>query len=102
MEEYSISPNDEKFQLPTSKNYVKEFERLKELCAAQRALGREIVVVMGLGFVGAVMAAVIADAKEWKWQCRQICHWHAATQYTQFLENPSAKPRNTAGKFGRS
>ena len=63
MEEYSISPNDEKFQLPTSKDYIKEFERLKEVCAAQRALGREIVVVMGLGFVGAVMAAVIADAK---------------------------------------
>ena len=28
MEEYSISPNDEKFQLPTSKDYIKEFERL--------------------------------------------------------------------------
>jgi len=25
-------------------------------------MGREIVVVMGLGFVGAVMAAVVADA----------------------------------------
>ena len=42
----------------------KEFERLKKAVAEQRALGREIVLVMGLGFVGAVMAAVIADAQD--------------------------------------
>ena len=30
--------------------------------AEQRAAGREIVVVMGVGFVGAVMAAVVADS----------------------------------------
>jgi hypothetical protein len=31
-----------------------EFERLKKLVNEQKAMGREIVVVMGLGFVGAV------------------------------------------------
>ena len=64
MEGYSISPNGEKFQLPSSEEYLKESERLKEVVALQRDLGREIVVVMGLGFVGAVMAAIIADAKD--------------------------------------
>jgi len=64
MAEYSISPNGEKFQLPSSHDCLKELERLKEVVASQRDLGREIVVVMGLGFVGAVMAAVVADAKD--------------------------------------
>jgi UDP-N-acetyl-D-glucosamine dehydrogenase len=64
MTEYSISPSGEKFKLPVEKEYSKEFERLKKLAAKQRSSGREIVVVMGLGFVGAVMAAVVADAKD--------------------------------------
>jgi UDP-N-acetyl-D-glucosamine dehydrogenase len=59
--EYSFSPNGEKFQLPTLEDYSKEFEQLQKVVDEQRNLGREIVVVMGLGFVGAVMAAVVAD-----------------------------------------
>src|SRR4030042_328383 len=66
MSEYSISPTGEKFRLPSQEDYIKEFERLNEIVQKQRALGREIVVVMGLGFVGAVMAAVVADAKDKK------------------------------------
>jgi len=61
--EYSLSPQGEKFPLPARGDYGKEFERLKALVSQQRSLGREIVVVMGLGFVGAVMAAVIADTE---------------------------------------
>jgi len=37
---------------------------LKRMATRQRAQGREIVVVVGLGFVGAVMAGVVADAKD--------------------------------------
>jgi UDP-N-acetyl-D-glucosamine dehydrogenase len=59
--EYSISPDGEEFQLPDSEAYQEEFERLKDLVEKQRVLGREIVVVMGVGFVGSVMAAVVAD-----------------------------------------
>lgn len=62
----SISPSGEVFQLPTPSDYKKEFARLRKLADAQRAQGREIVVVVGLGFVGAVMAAVVADAKDAK------------------------------------
>lgn len=61
MAEYSLSPTGEKFKLPEAEDYQKEFLRLQELVKEQRAMGREIVVVMGLGFVGAVMAAVVAD-----------------------------------------
>ena len=66
MSEYSISPAGEKFPLPGPEDYPKEFERLKEVVSSERALGREIVLIMGLGFVGAVMAAVVADAKDKK------------------------------------
>ena len=59
--DYSISPDGEKFKLPDEEDYREEFERLKGLVDQQRQEGREIVVVQGLGFVGAVMAAVVAD-----------------------------------------
>jgi nucleotide sugar dehydrogenase len=62
--EYSISPEGEKFPLPTREEAAKEFARLEALAAAERAKGREIVVVVGVGFVGAVMAAVIADSTD--------------------------------------
>lgn len=57
----SQAPNGELFPLPSESDYVSEFERLQVIVHEQRALGREIVVVMGLGFVGAVMAGVVAD-----------------------------------------
>jgi len=60
----SISPQGERFPLPSASDYRAEFQRLKRLAVRHRAEGREIVVVVGLGFVGAVMAAVVADAKD--------------------------------------
>ncbi|MEW5806961.1 MAG: nucleotide sugar dehydrogenase [Acidobacteriota bacterium] len=63
---YSISPSGEKFALPSPGDYEKEFTRLKEIVRKQRALGREIVIVMGVGFVGAVMAAIVADSVDKK------------------------------------
>ncbi len=64
--EYSISPEGKKYPLPGKNDYQAEFTRLKKLAAAQRKKGNEIVVVMGLGFVGAVMAAVVADSTDRK------------------------------------
>jgi len=61
---YSISPDGEKFQLPAADDYAKEFDRLKRIVRDQRNQLREIVVVMGVGFVGAVMAAVVADTED--------------------------------------
>lgn len=62
--EYSLGPDGEKFRLPEHDDYSREFDHLKKIVDKQRALGREIVVVMGLGFVGAVMAAVVADTED--------------------------------------
>jgi UDP-N-acetyl-D-glucosamine dehydrogenase len=58
---YSISPCGDKFALPEPEDYAIEFDRLKNRIEKERADGREIVVVMGVGFVGAVMAAIVAD-----------------------------------------
>ena len=63
---YSISPEGEKFKLPEEKEYEQEFLRIKKLSEEKRSEGYEIVVVMGLGFVGAVMAAIVADTVDKK------------------------------------
>jgi len=60
----SMAPNGEVFALPSEDDYAREFERLRKTVDEQRATGREIVVVMGVGFVGAVMAGVVADATD--------------------------------------
>jgi UDP-N-acetyl-D-glucosamine dehydrogenase len=66
MVEYSISPTGEKFEIPAQSQYGEEFKRIHELVEKARAEGKEIVVVMGVGFVGAVMAAIIADTVDKK------------------------------------
>ncbi len=61
---YSVSPNGESFEIPGSEDFAKEYERLEGLVKQARNEGKEIVVVMGVGFVGAVMAAIVADTKD--------------------------------------
>jgi len=61
MTEYSLSPSGEKVPLPGENDYAAEYERLERLAAQARSEGKEVVVVMGLGFVGAVMSAIVAD-----------------------------------------
>jgi nucleotide sugar dehydrogenase len=61
MSECSVSPTGEKSPLPKPQEYAEEFQRIEALARAARDEGQEIVVVMGVGFVGAVMAAIIAD-----------------------------------------
>ena len=58
----SICPSGEKFPLPGQNDYAREFRHLQNLVKEQRLKNREIVVVLGVGFVGSVMAAVIADS----------------------------------------
>ncbi len=59
---YSTCPAGEVFPIPKQSDHQAEFARISEIVAEQRSLGREIVVVMGVGFVGAVMAGVVADS----------------------------------------
>jgi UDP-N-acetyl-D-glucosamine dehydrogenase len=62
----SQSPNGEAFTLPEPEDYAQEFRRIEKLVAKHRREKREVVVVMGVGFVGAVMAGVVADSVDKK------------------------------------
>ena len=63
---YSVAPSGETFPLPGEEEYAAEMVRLRKLASAARKDGREVVVVMGIGFVGAVMAAIVADTVDRK------------------------------------
>ncbi len=64
--QYSTNPKGDKFPLPRLEDYAAEFQRVKRLVDRARREKKEIVVVMGVGFVGAVMAAIIADTVDRK------------------------------------
>lgn len=62
--EIAVSPQGESFPIPRKDEYDAEYFRLEKLANEAKAAGKEIVVVMGLGFVGVVMAAIVADTKD--------------------------------------
>ena len=64
MAEYSVNPDGEQVRLPEPTEYAAELERLQALADQARSEGKEVVVVMGVGFVGAVMAAIVADTTD--------------------------------------
>ncbi len=64
MADYSASPAGERFPIPTRDEYAAELKRVSALAESARGEGKEIVVVMGVGFVGAVMAAIVADTAD--------------------------------------
>jgi UDP-N-acetyl-D-glucosamine dehydrogenase len=66
MDDYSVSPAGERFAIPGEDQNAAEFKRIESLVEAARKEDKEIVVVMGVGFVGAVMAAIIADSVDKK------------------------------------
>jgi len=80
--EYSLSPDGEKFSLPAKEDYKAELRRLKDLVKKQKNLSREIVVVMGVGFVGVAMAAVIADTEDKK---------NRPTKFVMGMQRPSTR-----------
>ena len=61
---YTVSPQGESFPIPLKEEYPAEYKRVEQLAKEAKAQGKEIVVVMGLGFVGIVMAAIVADTKD--------------------------------------
>lgn len=62
----SICPSGNIYPLPQEEDYRRELKKIRAVVKKQRDMGREIVVVMGVGFVGAVMAGVIADSVDRK------------------------------------
>ncbi len=64
----STSPDGTVYPLPPENEYPAELERIKLLVQEARDRNQEIVVVMGVGFVGVVMAAIVADTTDEKGQ----------------------------------
>ncbi|NOZ64055.1 MAG: nucleotide sugar dehydrogenase [Caldiserica bacterium] len=60
----SYSPDGVFYPFPTKEESQKEAEVLENITVEEKRKGREIVAVQGLGFVGCIMAAVIADAED--------------------------------------
>jgi len=84
----SIAPDGKKYPLPTEQENEKEREILKQITAEQRKLGRKIVAVQGLGFVGCVMATVVADATDKDGNPYYFVHGHQRASKRSFWKVP--------------
>jgi nucleotide sugar dehydrogenase len=69
---FSVSPLGDKYPLPEHDEYAGEYQRIEKLVIQARNEVKEIVVVMGVGFVGAVMAAIVADTKDADGRCSKF------------------------------
>ena len=102
MAQYSDSPSGEKFLLPQKEAYAAEYARIEGLVKQARSEGKEIVVVMGVGFVGAVMAAIIADTVDKKTgKPGKFVIGCQRPSTAQLLEDTDAQPGRVAGKGRR-
>jgi UDP-N-acetyl-D-glucosamine dehydrogenase len=63
-EQFSVSPDGTRYPLPKKEEYKQELIRIEKLVKQARKNVQEVVVVMGVGFVGAVMAAIVADTTD--------------------------------------
>lgn len=72
----SVAPDGREFKFPTQKTSEQELKKLISLTEEQKKKGRKIVVVQGMGFVGSVMAAVVADAEDEEGKSPYFVHGH--------------------------
>ncbi len=84
----SIAPDGKEYPLPTAEDSEKEKAILKQITEEQRKLGRKIVAVQGLGFVGCVMATVVADAVDANGKPIYYVHGQQRTSKRSFWKVP--------------
>lgn len=63
-EKLSIAPDGTTYPIPDADALAQSWTKLAGRAAEQQNLGRKIVAVQGLGFVGAAVAAVVAGARD--------------------------------------
>ncbi len=63
MLKYSISPDKIRYKIPKEIDKINEILKIKNRCKIERNKGKKIVLIQGLGFVGAIMAAIVADCE---------------------------------------
>ena len=84
----SVAPDGREFRFPTTEQDREEIQNLKTISEKQRKLGRKIVVVQGMGFVGSVMAAVVADAEDKAGNSYYFVHGHDLVSRRSYWKIP--------------
>jgi len=95
MPNFSLAPDGTEYYLPDPEENVVEKEEVLRITEAQRKLGRKIVTVQGMGFVGCVMAIVVADAEDKNGNPYYFVHGHQRPSKRSFWKVPvinSGKP----------
>jgi nucleotide sugar dehydrogenase len=88
MQKVSIAPNGEEFVIPNDNENTVEKQVIQEITEKEIAKGRKIVAVQGLGFVGCVMATVVADAIDKKGNPYYFVHGHQRASIRSFWKIP--------------
>ncbi len=76
MKKISVAPDGIEHILPSEEETKKENVILDKITEENKKKGRKIVVVQGMGFVGCVMAAVVADATDKNGNPYYFVHGH--------------------------
>ena len=76
MQKISVAPDGKEYKLPTEEETLQENVILEKITEENRKKGRKIVTVQGMGFVGCVMAAVVADATDENGEPYYFVHGH--------------------------
>ncbi|MGI6198022.1 MAG: nucleotide sugar dehydrogenase [Candidatus Cloacimonadaceae bacterium] len=88
MKNVSIAPDGKEYAIPTAEESAAERELLVKITEEQRQKGRKIVAVQGLGFVGCVMAAVVADATDKDGNPYYFVHGHQRASKRSYWKVP--------------
>jgi len=88
MQNFSLAPDGTEYILPTEEQSRIEREEILRITEEQRKLGRKIVTVQGMGFVGCVMAIVIADATDENGEPIYYVHGHQRVSKRSYWKVP--------------
>ena len=88
MQNFSLAPDGTEYHLPTEEQSKIEREEILRITEEQRKLGRKIVTVQGMGFVGCVMAVVVADSENDKGESYYYVHGHQRISKRSFWKVP--------------
>lgn len=88
MKNVSIAPDGKEYRIPSAEESAAEREQLIQITEEQRKLGRKIVAVQGLGFVGCVMASVVADATDKDGNPYYYVHGHQRASKRSYWKVP--------------
>ena len=88
MQKVSIAPNGVEFPIPIQEENEVEKQEILQITKEEREKGRKIVTVQGLGFVGCVMATVVADATDKSNQPYYFVHGHQRSSIRSFWKVP--------------